>query len=640
MAIVTITDTTVTGTGTAPDAPTNLTTETEWDAVRLHWDNPSQRDVDYIQIWRATVNNRASATMVAQVKANDYTDHSLETGTRYYWIRAISTTGLTSAYHPSSATAGVSGIPDQVAITSPANNHVLQYDSATNSWVNGGIRDATRLKGAIESTRNDSFVVPPSVLNTVTANNGFDIFSNADASNNGYGAQCSLTNYTGDTAAGLNTSSSFQLRGALGTATAPLQSGSTDVMGTINFSGYSGTGFTSYVASQNQGGGMVAFHPLQIQSLHAETPVESSFSLANAVQSGNGILRQVLTIGSVSSSGAGVFTCTSGDIRRNDVVRVTGTISGGTWTGYADGNLYYVTAGGNPTTSFTLSATPGGAPVATTTGITGLTFIRYRVLFNYATQTVAPFGINAKVTIAGTTTAKFDGTAYVVFSTTTGTGVGMYIAAAGNQTGAAGTIGLTNVTGAATLRIRSFPVGQPMTTANRVSLIEHNSSTATYRTDTFTLQQGSTTTNHLVVNSNTATLTPELVIANANTTRGGAGYASMIAMTNQNAGATNINKYIRLNSTGGLEVVNSAYSAVIATIADNGDFTAGGSVTAATGFFKYPVYTKAALTAITGQVGWTAAVSDSAQGSNPNGMLAFWDTTNARWSYIHDNSAV
>jgi hypothetical protein len=33
-------------------------------------------------------------------------------------------------------------------------------------------------------------------------------------------------------------------------------------------------------------------------------------------------------------------------------------------------------------------------------------------------------------------------------------------------------------------------------------------------------------------------------------------------------------------------------------------------------------------------------ISDSAGGAHPNGMMAFWDTTNARWSYIHDNSAL
>ena len=57
-------------------------------------------------------------------------------------------------------------------------------------------------------------------------------------------------------------------------------------------------------------------------------------------------------------------------------------------------------------------------------------------------------------------------------------------------------------------------------------------------------------------------------------------------------------------------------------------------------FFKAQSYTAAALTAITGSIGQMAAVSNSAGGGNPNGMIAFWDTTHARWSYIHDNTAV
>ena len=359
------------------------------------------------------------------------------------------------------------------------------------------MEDASRVKGAIEYTRNDAFVVPPALLTSVTANNGVDIFSNSDATNNGYGAQCSLTYYQSDTAAGANSSASFQLRGAQGTNTTPTTSASGDVMGTVNFTGYATTGFTNYVASQNQGGGLVAFHPLQIQSLATETPVETAFTLANAVQGGNYILRQVITIGSVVSSGSGVFTNTSADVRRNDVVRVTGTLTGTmTFPGYVDGNLYYVTAGANPTTTFTLSATPGGAPIATTSGTTtGLTFTRNRVQFNYATQTAAPFGVNSKVTIAGSTAGKFDGTGWAVFSNTTGTAMGMYIPAAGNQAGAAGTIGLTNVTGAAALRVRGFVTGQPLTNTNRVTFIEHSSATANYRSDQFTFQSGSTTAN-------------------------------------------------------------------------------------------------------------------------------------------------
>lgn len=517
MAVVTIDDTTVTGSGTAPDAPTGLTTEKEWDAVRLHWTNPTQRDVDYIEIWRHTANDRTGATMVAQVKANDYTDHSLETGTRYYWVRAISTTGLTSTYHPTSSTGGVSGLPDQVAITSAADKQLLQYDSATASWVNSQIRDGTRLKGAIEATQNESYTVSPPVINTVSGNNGFDIASSAGGTN-GYGAQCSIIQYFGDTAAGALTSAALAFRTANGVDSAPTTTISGDTIGVINFGGYSGTNFGNYIASQNQGGGMIAFQPLQIQGVAAETYAESAFTIANAVQSGNYIRRLTFTIGSVVSSGAGVFTCTSGDIRRNDIVRVTGTIAGGTWTGYADGNLYYVTVGANPTTTFTLSATPGGRPVTVSAGLTGLTFDRHRVEFNYATQTTIPFAQNAKVTITGSTTNKFDGVGYTVFSNTTATVIGMYIATAGNQAAAAGTIGLTNVTGAATLRVRSFTLGTAMNIVNRINLLEHNATTATYKADTINLQQGTSTTNHLVLDTAKATFVKPVVFPSMDTT--------------------------------------------------------------------------------------------------------------------------
>jgi len=54
----------------------------------------------------------------------------------------------------------------------------------------------------------------------------------------------------------------------------------------------------------------------------------------------------------------------------------------------------------------------------------------------------------------------------------------------------------------------------------------------------------------------------------------------------------------------------------------------------------FPVKTAAQWNAITGAVGRQVCVSNSAGGGHPNGMMAFWDTTNARWSYIHDNSAV
>jgi len=54
------------------------------------------------------------------------------------------------------------------------------------------------------------------------------------------------------------------------------------------------------------------------------------------------------------------------------------------------------------------------------------------------------------------------------------------------------------------------------------------------------------------------------------------------------------------------------------------------------GILKVGSYTATALRAITGSIGSMASVSNSV----PGGRIAFWDTTNNRWSYISDNSAV
>jgi hypothetical protein len=86
-------------------------------------------------------------------------------------------------------------------------------------------------------------------------------------------------------------------------------------------------------------------------------------------------------------------------------------------------------------------------------------------------------------------------------------------------------------------------------------------------------------------------------------------------------------------------LVDNSSGNTIATFT-NGDVKVANLTVDTGGFAKLASYTEAALTAITGQIGWMAAVSDSAGGGNPNGMIAFWDTTHTRWSYIHDNSAV
>ena len=88
------------------------------------------------------------------------------------------------------------------------------------------------------------------------------------------------------------------------------------------------------------------------------------------------------------------------------------------------------------------------------------------------------------------------------------------------------------------------------------------------------------------------------------------------------------------------DVVDSNGNASFNTLSVVGDSELTGNLSApiitATSFVVYPSYTAVDLRLITGAIGWTAAVSDSA----PGGKHAYWDDTNGRWAYVSDDSAV
>jgi hypothetical protein len=65
--------------------------------------------------------------------------------------------------------------------------------------------------------------------------------------------------------------------------------------------------------------------------------------------------------------------------------------------------------------------------------------------------------------------------------------------------------------------------------------------------------------------------TGELNVTN-NNEHGGTGYAGIMTMTNTGAG-TNPNKYLRINSTGNLQIINSGYSATIFDLSDAGNLS-------------------------------------------------------------------
>jgi hypothetical protein len=73
-----------------------------------------------------------------------------------------------------------------------------------------------------------------------------------------------------------------------------------------------------------------------------------------------------------------------------------------------------------------------------------------------------------------------------------------------------------------------------------------------------------------------------MLVFSGSGTIGGTGYTDFIRVTNTSAGATNINKTIRVNNTGRLEFLNSAYTFQTLNLSDNGILSVGGGNIATT----------------------------------------------------------
>ena len=79
-----------------------------------------------------------------------------------------------------------------------------------------------------------------------------------------------------------------------------------------------------------------------------------------------------------------------------------------------------------------------------------------------------------------------------------------------------------------------------------------------------------TTSNTINVTYTPATAIGYGITVNAANTQGGTGYADFLKVTNTSGGATNPNKSFRLSNAGGLEIINSAYSATLMSLSDAG----------------------------------------------------------------------
>jgi predicted phage tail protein len=100
----------VRGDNVPPATPTGLTITATFKSIWVEWDQHPDSDFSHMEVWEASVNDRAQAAYVANAAGTSFVREGLDGGVdRWYWIRAVDRSRNQSAFFPTLATAGVGG---------------------------------------------------------------------------------------------------------------------------------------------------------------------------------------------------------------------------------------------------------------------------------------------------------------------------------------------------------------------------------------------------------------------------------------------------------------------------------------------------------------------------------------------------
>lgn len=109
----------------APAAPTSLAVSASVTSLWLSWTNPTAADLDHVDIYEHTSNSSGAATRFATVparsaQAGGYSRGGLASGvTRYYWLKAVDTSGNVSAFSSVASGATATVGPGDLDTTAP-----------------------------------------------------------------------------------------------------------------------------------------------------------------------------------------------------------------------------------------------------------------------------------------------------------------------------------------------------------------------------------------------------------------------------------------------------------------------------------------------------------------------------------------
>ena len=90
---------TLQGDNTPPSLPSTVTATGGIQQITLNWENPSDSDFAYVEIFENTTNNQAGSTLVVQTPSDNHTIAGLGNSvTRYYWLRCVDRSGNISSF--------------------------------------------------------------------------------------------------------------------------------------------------------------------------------------------------------------------------------------------------------------------------------------------------------------------------------------------------------------------------------------------------------------------------------------------------------------------------------------------------------------------------------------------------------------
>jgi hypothetical protein len=172
----------------------------------LSWINPADQDLDFVEVWRNTTNNLASATRIGVIRGSNFTDPGLPNNTtRFYWVRAVDYSLNTSNFSSgASATtlliepndfsdavndlfqeAGAFGVEPVSSL--PASGDfdgqlvlllpeitIYRWDDATSSWSTDIFTASSVEAGSITYASFAAGIEPVGVVNTLPTVAGYD----------------------------------------------------------------------------------------------------------------------------------------------------------------------------------------------------------------------------------------------------------------------------------------------------------------------------------------------------------------------------------------------------------------------------------------------------------------------------------